>query len=395
MKLTKRAIDASWYEGPAPRRDIRWDDSMPGFGLRIYPTGKKSFVLSYRVGGRKRLLTLGQYGQITLAEAIKRAKKMHAKILDGSDPVGTRRAKAKAATVRELVDEYIELYAKPKKRTWAKDKAALDKDVVPTLGMQRLEDVNRREIVLLLDRIVQRGAPVQANRTLACVRRMFNFAVERGLMDTSPASHIRAPSPEKPRMRVLTDGEIHDLWHALDAETSITDPVKRAMKLILLTAQRPGEIASIRTDELDGGWWTIPAERAKNGIEHRVPLSETALELTRTDSAPYLLSAVGGRPITVAGIDRALKRLTFKHGWESFTPHDLRRTAATRLGELGFNRLIQDKILNHKDRTIGGIYDRYSYDKEKRGALEAWGRKLRQIIDGAPESNVVPFRGAT
>ncbi|MGN8160626.1 tyrosine-type recombinase/integrase [Salinisphaera sp. SWV1] len=393
MKLTKRAIDAVTYQGPAPRRDVRWDDTLPGFGLRVYPTGKKAFVLSYRSGGRKRLLTIGQYGHITLAEAITRARKTLATVLDGDDPVETRRAQAQAATVNELAREYIELYAKRHKRTWEKDEATLRNDVLPALGIQRLENVNRRDIATLLDRIVQRGAPIQANRTLACVRRMFNFAVERGLMDVSPASHIRAPSPEAPRMRVLSDDEIAEFWQALHEYSGTSEPMRRALKLILLTAQRPGEVAAMRADEINGHWWTIPAERAKNGIEHRVPMSETALSLAESDTTPYLLSAFKGRPLTVSGIDRALSRLVEKHGWPHFTPHDLRRTAATRLGELGYNRLIQDKILNHKDRSMGGIYDRYSYDKEKRAALEAWDRKLRQIVTGEQPSNVVPLFG--
>ena len=393
MKLTKRAIDTATYEGPAPRRDIRWDDTLSGFGLRIYPTGKKAFVLSYRSGGRKRLLTIGQYGPITLAEATNRAKKTLATVLDGDDPVEARRAKAQAATVNELAREYIDLYAKRHKRTWEKDEAALQKDVLPVLGVQRLENVNRRDIATLLDRIVQRGSPVQANRTLACVRRMFNFAVERGLMDVSPASHIRAPSPEKPRMRVLSDDEIAAFWQALHEDTVISEPMRRAMALILLTAQRPGEVAGMRADEIDGHWWTIPAERAKNGIEHRVPLTETALAKINESPTYYIVSAKPGRPLGVSSIDRALKRLINQKGWDSFTPHDLRRTAATRLGELGFNRLIQDKILNHKDNSMGGIYDRYSYDNEKRAALDAWDRKLRQIVTGKPQSNVVPIFG--
>lgn len=392
MRLTKRVIDAATYEGPAPRRDVRWDDSMPGFGLRIYPTGKKAFVLSYRAGGRKRLLTLGQYGQITLAEAIKKAKKQHAEILDGADPVETRRAKAKAATVRELADEYIELYAKPNKKSWAKDRAVLDRDVLPAVGTSRLQDVTRRDIATLLDRIVRRGAPIQANRTLACVRRMFNFAVEKGLLEASPVSLIKAPAKEEPRKRALKDDELRLFWEALDASASTTDIVKRAIKLILVTAQRPGEVAGMAWDEIDGKWWTIPAERAKNGIEHRVPLSDMALGLIGAQrGGPYVFTSKQAYPVTVQGLDRAARRLVRTTGLADFTPHDLRRTAATRLGELGFNRLIQDKVLNHKDRTVGGIYDHYSYDKEKRLALDGWARKLGQILTGQQESKVVDF----
>jgi len=383
-------IDAASYQGPAPRRDVRWDDDITGFGVRIYPTGKKSFVLSYRVGGRKRLLALGQYGKITLDQARKMARTELASVISGKDPVEARRRQAEAATVRELAQEYIERYAKPNKRSWREDERILNYDVVPRLGTHRIEEVTRKQVNALLDRIVNRGAPIQANRTLACVRRMFNFAVARSLIDASPVTHIEAPTKEQPKKRALTDDELRRFWEELGTATYITDTVKRAIKLILVTAQRPGEVAALSWTEIEGDWWTIPGERAKNGLEHRVPLTDIANGLIGAkNGAEYVFPSYKGRPITVSGIARAVRALVHQTGLAAFTPHDLRRTAATRLGELGFNRLIQDKILNHRDRTIGGVYDHYSYDREKRAALEAWERKLNQIVTGETESNVI------
>jgi integrase len=160
-----------------------------------------------------------------------------------------------------------------------------------------------------------------------------------------------------------------------------------ALRLILVTGQRPGEIRAMHWDEVQGAWWTIPNEKTKNETTHRVPLTALALELLGERAEGFVFPTRG--KLGHLG-DTALNhacRVNMAHfGIEPWTPHDLRRTVGTRLGELGFNRLVQDKVLNHADRTVGGIYDLHSYDREKRQALGAWERRLGMIVLGIEES---------
>ena len=185
------------------------------------------------------------------------------------------------------------------------------------------------------------------------------------------------------------------------------DGTKIALKLGLVTAQRKGEIARAAQAEFDleEGIWTIPANHAKNGKAHRVPLSPLALELIKDAKAiagnsDWLFpSPINDGSITPHSVNRALMkamRATAKSPTpaielENVTPHDLRRTAASGMTALGINRLVVSKILNHVDNSVTAIYDRHGYDAEKRQALEAWGRRLQEIIEGRPADNVVPL----
>jgi integrase len=209
------------------------------------------------------------------------------------------------------------------------------------------------------------------------------------LLEASPCTHIKAPGREKPRERVLSDDEVRTLWARLDT-ARMERRTAAALRLILATGQRPGEIRAMRWDEIEGAWWTIPSEKTKNETTHRVPLTALALELLGERGEGFVFPTRGKLGhLGDTSLNHAC-RVNMKH-FEilTFSPHDLRRTTGTRLGELGFNRLVQDKVLNHKDRTVGGIYDRHSYDKEKRQALEAWERRLRMIILGVEESGNV------
>jgi integrase len=219
---------------------------------------------------------------------------------------------------------------------------------------------------------------------------MFNFAVERDIITTIPCTTIKAHSKENQRDRCLSVQEIKDFWHGL-ASVPMSEATKLALKLQLATAQRKGEILGAEWEEMDleTRWWTIPDTKAKNGVTQRVPLSEMAIELLRQikklnrKSRWLFPSSSGKHPMRGESIGRAVrrsdegfKREKIKH----FTPHDLRRTAATHMTEMGISRLVVSKILNHVDNTITAIYDRHSYDSEKKIALEAWSRKLTEII---------------
>jgi integrase len=364
-----------------------------GMGVRVYPSGKRSFIYMYRFDNTPRLLTIGAYPLITLHSARLEAAKAKEKILQGIDPAKIKKNSKEihkdAETVKALVFEYIEKWSKPRKRTWREDLRILEKDVIPGFGRRKAKDIKRREIVLLLDKIVDRGAPIQANRALAVIRKMFNFAVTRSILDASPCAAIPAPSTENRRERVLEDDEINVFWLEL-GQARMHVRIKLSLKLMLVTAQRKQEVSNSKWREFDmkGGWWTIPSDRSKNGRPHRVPITPIAKTLLTeikksANNSDYLFpSPRTDRPITGQSIDHALRNNLDHFSISSFTPHDLRRTASSKMTEAGIPSNDVSKVLNHSDNTtIGRHYDLYSYDKEKQKALNAWGKKLLNIIN--------------
>jgi len=383
---------------PQAKRYLVWENH--GFGVRVSTTGKKNFIYSYRYDGKPRFLTLGTYPAMTLAEAYKAHAEAWKMLEQGHDPgavaVAARREEREAPTVAELAAEYLERWAKPRKRSWKVDERILKKDVLPEWGRRKAKDITRREVIRLLDRVAARGG-IMANRTLAVVRKMFNFAVSRDIIPASPCTAVQAPAPENRRDRVLTAEEIKTFWLNLD-KTPISEEIKLALKLQLVTAQRKGEVISSAWADFDreGGWWTIPAEKSKNRLPHRVPLSALAKEILAAaqtlagDSGWVFPSLRTTGHITPAAVDHALRQARPLLGLDHFVPHDLRRSAASHMTGMGISRLVVSKILNHVERGVTAVYDRHSYDQEKRQALEAWGRKLQALLKGA-EGKVIPL----
>jgi integrase len=232
-----------------------------------------------------------------------------------------------------------------------------------------------------------------ANRALRLVRRVFNWAISRDLVDRNPCFQIQAPSPEPQRDRVLSDAEIGRVWVAC---SQLDRLLETYFKLSLLTAQRGGEVRVMRWDDVDleTGWWTIPAQVAKNGLAHRVPLSHAAHDLLRalraTASSPWVFPSPRLAQRPVKNVHKPAGQLEAYSG-VSFAPHDLRRTAASHMTSMGIPRLVVGKILNHAEPGVTRVYDRHSYDAEKRQALEAWGRKVMALVTGET-GKVIPLQ---
>ena len=381
-RFTTRFIDS--IKPPQSGRDEYWEQATPGFGLRVSASGRKTWVQMYRHHGRLRRLTLGTYPALELKDARDLAKASRRKVEKGLDPASMKLADRNAETFDELADEYLEQHAKLRKRSWRKDELALKRDLRPAFGHHKTKDIKRREVHALLDRIVARGAPIQANRTLEILRKIFNWGITREIVETNPCHMIEKPSAEHQRERVLNDDEIRAWWTAFEGET----PLMSAMfKLRLLTAQRGGEISHMRWSDIDAGWWTIPGEFAKNGRTHRVPLSPQAMNVLAKvgqygNGSPWVFPSptVDG---PIKSIWKATARIQRTARVADAVPHDLRRTVASRMtGELGINRLTVSKILNHVETGVTAVYDRHSYDAEKRQALHAWGKRLDDILSG-------------
>ena len=418
-----------------------------GFGLRVHPSGTKTFFYLYRVDGKRRFLNLGEYKDklhpsgVTLEDArivfeIERGKvtALKAGRSDGHDPAQVKKAAAekrvtaaedvlKLPTVATLIEDYIEKHAKKKKRGWAEDERILQHDALPAWGKRKAQDITKRDVVLLLEKIVERGSPGSANNNFKIIRKMFNYAVEKDIIKITPCAGVKMPADEVRKDRYLTETEISAFWTNVDTCLS-SDEVKRALKLILVTGQRPGEVIGMHTSEINGSWWTIPAERSKNKREHHVFLTKTALDLIgplkvldlKTKEmkpkgfifrCPHIgkeRSIENTAPARVISRNLAIPVLhngkpvfdekgkpviENKLGVEKFTPHDLRRTAATFMSKIGFMDEIIDAVLNHTKQGIIRTYNVNRYDKEIQQALEAWERKLNSIVEGKESGKVI------
>ncbi len=392
--------------------DIR-EGSGKGFAVTLFPSKKISFIYIYHFGGRKRRMTLGMYPHVSLSDAREAHHKAITILKNGKDPALEKKNQKLdeflSSTVDGLINEYLEIWAKPRKRSWQEDERILNKDVRPRWGSRKAKDIVKRDVILLLETITKRGAPIAANRTLACIRRMFNFGVERDFLAASPCATVKAPSKENRRERSLSADEIKHFWHGLDNDSiKMSAGTQLALKLQLVTAQRKGEIISAEWSEIDMGarWWNIPSSKAKNGKAHRVWLSELALALLMeikkiSGSSRWLFPAnhtvKKDTHMTGEAVDHALRRsIDAFPKVKDFSPHTLRATATTHMASMRIPSETISRILNHAKKGVTEQhYNKYDYDDEKRHALESWSRRLVEIIDGIEAaSNVIPLKDA-
>lgn len=335
IRLTDARIRA--LRAKANRYEV-WD-TEPGFGLRIAPSGRKSFVYVYRFDGKPRRMTIGAYPRVSLADARESVGQAIKKLGQGVDPgaekIAATRVRRNAETFSDLAHEWIEHHAKPKLKTWQEAKRQLEADAIPAWGRRKAKEITRRDVIALVDGIMDRGSPIMANRTLGLLKQIFKFGVQRDILDASPAVAIDKPGKEIRRDRVLSEDEIRTFWHGLD-KAAISSDVRTALRLCLVTGQRRGEIAGLRRGELNDDLWTLPAERSKNGKAHRIPLTTLALELVNQASgddylfpSPRHNGSDQQRPIRPWALTNALNKNRNHFGPDRFKVHDLRLLICT------------------------------------------------------------------
>ncbi len=241
----------------------RYEAQEPGgLGVRIAPSGHKSFFFRYRFQRRPRRMALGSFPELSLKEARERRddarKLLHKGVDPGEQAIQKRMHEIEAGTVAELIDEYISKWAKRHKKSWKEDERILKKEALPRWGNRKAKEITRRDVIRLLDRIVDRGSPTSANLTFEIIRRMFRFAVEQDIIEVTPCYAVRPPSKNNKRDRVLSDNEIRLFWSNAD-KTDAGRSIQLALKLQLVTAQRRGEIAAAEWAEIDmeSAWWTL------------------------------------------------------------------------------------------------------------------------------------------
>ncbi len=416
--LTIRAIESLAL--PETRREVP-DGLVNGLYLVVQPSGGKSWAVRYRsADGRPRKYTIpGTYPAIDLRSARELAQQVLVAVARGGDPAAEKKAARRGAKVpadrdlvEKVVEQFIERYAKANTKSWPETKRILDREVVAPWKGKHLADLRRADVHELLDGVVDRGSPVMANRVLAAVRKMCAWAVERGIVETSPCDKVKAPTAEKSRDRVLGDDELKLFWTACDA---LGWPFGPLFKLLALTGQRRDEVGKMQWSELDldKALWTLPRERAKNDTQHVIPLSGPALAILRAlpRVGPFVFSTNG--VTAVSGFAKAKERLDtlIQAAWvkeaqeagrdpESVKPipdfvlHDLRRTAATGMARLGIALPVIEKVLNHVSGSFAGIvgvYQRHGFRDEMRHALDAWGGFVERLC-AEPGANVVEMR---
>jgi integrase len=376
-----------------------WDELLPGFGLRIGARKRTYFVMG-RVDGRQVRRTVGTTFDLTLAQARDKARAMLANFANGVDPAEAARiarreaARANRNSFAAVAADYMAEHGQSIK-SGDELQRKLDRDILPSLGDLPITDIRRADIkTLFMERA--RETPVAANRMLALIRAVFNFAVDEELVTASPAVRIKS-RPEERRCRYLNEAEIASFWNGLP-ETGTSQGLQRTLKFLLVTGQRSGEVTGLTWTEidLDKAIWKLPRERTKANRETLVPLTTLAIYLLGEPSDGHVFTN-GGHTYSRHAANQVMRNNRETLGLTSkATPHDLRRTFASQLGALQIDRLTITKLLNHAEVGLTGqVYDLHDRFEQKRVAMEAWSARLAEITSGKPAaSNVAQLRAA-
>lgn len=384
MGLTKTAIDRAEHDPDGPRWQWLKDDTIPGFGVRLLPSGRKVFTLRYRtVKGRQRLLTLGAFGALTVSQARKKARRELGKVLDGEDPVAERKKARQGKTFTEFCDTYLK---RMEKRWAAKTRREyerrMDKHLRPAFGAAHLEDVTRAQVSNLLERIAEGSGPVESNRVHELIRAMFNRAASWGFLPEDRPNPARSIErfKETSRERWLKPDEVENLMEAVRTES---DPYFRAfVPLLLLTGLRKTELLRAEWDHVDFDRGEILLPQTKSGKIQTRKLSGPALEILR------FLPREEGSPYLFPGRRKGAHRKDYRNEWNrvreaaeltNITMHDLRRTAGSYMAQAGVPLQVIGDVLGHQHPSITKVYARLSEENE-REALETLGDKLGGLM---------------
>jgi integrase len=366
---------------------------VPGLVLRVTPNGKKSWAvwLPDTERRRYRLKTLGRYPALSHGAACAKAERLK---LDAHEGGRVFVSSSRALTFSDVADEYVKRHARDK-RSGAEDERKIRRELVPAIGAKAAAEVVTAVIVAIINSVSDRGAGVAANRTLSLLRTIFNWGKDEGLVSNNPTAGVRMRVKEEPRKRVLSDNEIVALWIALDGKAF--DPATAdVIRFQLLTGARIREITDMPVSELDftgpGANWSLPAYRSKSKIEVVRPLAPRACDLVlrriegrQRDgfvfSSPQDPSRALAPRSPAQAVGRAAERGLVTSGW---TPHDLRRTVATRLAALGVAQAVTKYVLGHapaSNDVLASVYDQYTYLRELRDALQLWEAHLFRLIE--------------
>ena len=400
------------------RLEVR-DERCAGLVIRVTPAGAKTWSFRFRDprSGVLTRATIGRYPEIALATARERAIDLRRGVASGINPVEAKRRErelSQSRTFGSLAERYLNEHARRFKRSAAADERNLRLHILPKWAKRRFDEITRADVIELCEGMVAAGTQTNANRVQALISKIFAFGVDAALLSANPCHRLAKRGVESRGRRVLSDEEIALFWNR-SSHSPVSPRVGLALKIALLTAARAGEVAGMRQEEIvDIGSprarWEIPAHRSKNGRAHVIPLSPLATQLiieamaTAGPKSPFVFASpiVKGAPVTAHALAVAMQRMGGRitvempgsDTWlaEPPSPHDLRRTVATRLASLGVPSEDVAACLNHVRRDVTGRhYDMYARLVEKRRALDLWAQTIAQVIKGDGHGeNVTP-----
>ena len=412
MKLTQKAISGLSLP-PGSREAIFFDDDLPGFGLRVRRGGSRNWVYQYKLGPKHRRITLGSLHAITPLKARERAGELHAMVRLGRDPAGekaearTRAAETFEASLRPFL---FRQKARLKHRSYLETERYLLSVFKPLHGLS-LAKIERRTVASRLAEIAASSGPVAADRARAALSAFFTWAMREGLADGNPVIGTNRASGGGARDRALSDAELREIWNALQ-----DDQYGRIGRLLILTGQRREEIGGLQEAEVDfdGGLLKLPAERTKNNRAHDVPLSARARAILQEQprragrdlifgEGEGAFQGWGRAKRALDGRILAARRATAKEAgtdlrkvkpMPAWRLHDLRRTVATRMADLGVQPHVIEAVLNHisgHKAGVAGVYNRSTYIAEKAAALVLWAEHVTALVQGRT-SNIVSLK---
>lgn len=435
ITISKRTVDAAQ---PSDRDTFLWDGDLKGFGLKVTPAGGKVYVFQYRIARPgetahtpARRYTIGKHGSLTPEQARTRAKELAVLVSTGTDPreleadklaakdeakrnIEERNRLAKELAFDRMAGLWLDHYENEKGRrpsSIAQASMVVRNHLQPALGNKPLPQIGRADLQPIIDAIPS-SQKAMRRTVFAYASVLFGWAVNRGDLDSNPIASMAKPEAPKARDRVLTDEELAVIWRATP---SVPVPFGVMYRLLFLTGQRRSEIAAMNWAELDRSTatWTIPASRAKNGNVHIVPLSAPIIaELDALagyvdgkkawPKSGYVMTTTGRNPISgfskaKRALDDSITKAREGEPIAAWRVHDIRRTVATQLQRLGVRFEVTEAVLNHVSGSKGGvagIYQLHDWADEKRTALDAWARRLAELIQPAGSDNVVSFDAA-
>jgi integrase len=400
--ITHRFVEAV---RPKTTRTEYPDAGCPGLYLIVQPSGTRSWAFRYLHNGKTGKKTLGRAGDGGLSLAAARAAaaahrhRLEARPTDVTAVTAVTPVSGggRGDAIETAAAAFLELHAYRKTRpstAWATERV-FNRIVLPAWRGRTIDGICKRDVIDLVESVAVSGRGYLANRTLGTLSKFFNWLVARDALAFSPVAGVERPHQEEVRERILLDPELRALWGAC----AVGGPFDQALKLILLTGARRNEVSRMEWSEIDERRvWTLPSERSKNGLKHRIPLSSQAWALIQAQprfaDCPYVFSADGQKPIT--GWDKAKTRISARAGIpaDSWRLHDLRRTTASGMQCLGIQVPVIESALNHVSgvfRGIVGVYQQHDYADEIRIALQRWADRVEEIVGGEP-AKVVALR---
>jgi integrase len=387
-KPNKRKLTALFLQQlrPKTRAYMVWDTHQRGLAIRVEPTGYRAWKLVYRHHNRPRWYHIGAANAVALAEARKEAARLMLFVMQGKDPQAERRAERIVGTFEEIALRYREEYAKKHNKSWEQAAYLVDHYLLPRWGKLPAAAVTRQDVKALLTRI---NSPSVWTQVLASASAIFSWAIKEEIsgIAANPCSKIERPKTRS-RERVLSEGEVPRFWAAFDDAGLV---VGTALKVLLLTGQRPGEVTHMRREHIVDGWWQMPGEKipalgwpgTKNDQDHRVWLPEAVQKLLAeleeaTDG--FVFAGARGPVTNLSDVMRAIcAQLGVKN---KVTPHDLRRTHGTTITSLGFGREAMNRIQNHKEGGIADVYDQHKYAEENKRIMEDVAARILALAKG-------------